>query len=79
EFPIEEALRIRINPVDLTALAVAPGGDAVRIAPGREIAWIPDSRVIQGGCLVEGRDRILDGRVDTGLERVYRRLSHAVA
>lgn len=79
EFPIEEALRIRINPVDLTALAVAPGGDAVRIAPGREIAWVPDSRVMQGGCLVEGRERILDGRVDTGLERIYRRLSNAVA
>lgn len=79
EFPIEEALRIRINPVDLTALAVAPGGDAVRIAPGREIAWVPDSRVTPGGCLVEGRERILDGRVDTALERIYRRLSNAVA
>ena len=79
EFPIEEALRIRINPVDLTALSVAPGGDAVRIAPGREIAWVPDSRIIQGGCLVEGRERILDGRVDTALERIYRRLSNAVA
>ena len=79
EFPIDEALRIRINPVDLTALAVAPGGDAVRIGPGREIAWVPDSGILQGGCLVEGRERILDGRVDTALERVYRRLSNAVA
>jgi flagellar biosynthesis/type III secretory pathway protein FliH len=79
EFPLDEPLRIRINPLDLSTLAVAPGGDAVRIAPGREITWVPDSRVQQGGCLVEGRERILDGRIDTALERTYRRLANSVA
>jgi flagellar biosynthesis/type III secretory pathway protein FliH len=79
EFPIEEALRIRINPLDLSALAVARNGDAVKVAPGREIAWVPDSRVQAGGCVIEGRERILDGRVDTALERAYRRLTNSVA
>jgi flagellar biosynthesis/type III secretory pathway protein FliH len=79
EFPIEEALRIRINPIDLSALAVAREGSAVKIASGREIAWVPDTRVQPGGCLIEGRERILDGRVDTALERAYRRLVNSMA
>ena len=79
EFPVEEALRIRVNPFDLSALAVAREGTAVKIAPGREIAWVPDSRVAAGGCVVEGRERIIDGRVDTAIERAYRRLTNTVA
>lgn len=79
EFPIDEALRIRLNPLDLSALAVARNGDAVKVAPGREIAWVPDTRVQPGGCVIEGRERILDGRVDTALERAYRRLTNSVA
>jgi flagellar biosynthesis/type III secretory pathway protein FliH len=31
--------------------------------------------VERGGCVIEGRDRIVDGRVDTALERIYRGLS----
>ncbi len=79
EFPVGEALRIRVNPLDLSALAVAKEGTAVKIAPGREIAWVPDSRVIAGGCVIEGRERIIDGRVDTAIERAYRRLTNTVA
>lgn len=74
EFPIDQALRIRVNPLDLSTLAAAPGGAAVSIAPGRELAWVADARIYPGGCIVEGRDRIIDGRVDTALERVYHRL-----
>ena len=79
EFPVQEALRIRVNPFDLSALAVAREGTAVKIAPGREIAWVPDSRVAAGGCVIEGRERIIDGRVDTAIERAYRRLTNTVA
>jgi flagellar biosynthesis/type III secretory pathway protein FliH len=74
EFPIDNPLRIRINPLDLSALAATPDGDVVRIAPGREITWVADARIYPGGCMVEGRERIIDGRVDTALERVYHRL-----
>lgn len=74
EFPIDQQLRIRINPLDLSTLAAAPDGDTVRIAPGRDIAWVPDARIYPGGCVIEGRERIIDGRVDTALERTYHRL-----
>ena len=76
EFPIDQPVTIRVNPGDLasiTAHAVADGGHA---PIGRaEAQWIPDPRIASGGCVVEGRDRIVDGRVDTALERLYRRLT----
>jgi flagellar assembly protein FliH len=79
EFPQDQPLRIRINPLDLSTLSTTPGGEAVRIAPDREINWVADARIIPGGCVVEGRERIIDGRVDTALERTYRALSSSAA
>jgi flagellar assembly protein FliH len=76
EFPIDQPVLIRVNPSDLasiTAAAVAEGG---QLTVGRaDTQWVPDPRVAAGGCVVEGRDRIIDGRVDTALERLYRRLT----
>jgi flagellar assembly protein FliH len=76
EFPIDQPVVIRVNPGDLasiTASAVADGGHAT---VGRADAqWVPDPRISPGGCVIEGRDRIVDGRVDTALERLYRRLT----
>ena len=76
EFPIDQPILIRVNPVDLasiTAHAVAEGG---QVSVGRADAqWIPDPRIAIGGCVIEGRDRIVDGRVDTALERLYRKLT----
>ncbi|GLC25364.1 FliH/SctL family protein [Roseisolibacter agri] len=73
EFPLHEPLTLRVHPDDLSLLKMAfeleRGGDL------REPRWIADDRVARGGCLVEGRERIVDGRVDTALERVYRQLS----
>ena len=75
EFPVDQPLRIRVNPIDLSMLSVVSDGVAIRIAPDREIAWAADARVMPGGCVVEGRERIIDGRVDTALERVFRTVS----
>ncbi|CAN5239322.1 hypothetical protein BH09GEM1_BH09GEM1_12290 [soil metagenome] len=75
EFPVDQALRIRINPLDLSSLSAATSGSALRIAPDRDITWVADPRVLSGGCLVEGRVRIIDGRVDLALERTYRALT----
>ena len=78
EFPIEQSVRIRVNPVDLSLLTIASGtGDASggAITAGRDASWLADPRIARGGCLVEGRDRIVDGRVDTALERAYRRMA----
>ena len=77
-FPLDQPVRIRVNPHDLAVLGAFPeaGGTAPAGTPPRDAHWIGDPRVLPGGCLVEGRDRIVDGRVDTAIERVYRRLAY---
>jgi flagellar biosynthesis/type III secretory pathway protein FliH len=77
EFPIDQPMRVRINPHDLSLLSIPgpTGGDPVSIAPNRDVRWLADTRIQPGGCVVEGRERIVDGRVDTALERLYRKLS----
>jgi flagellar assembly protein FliH len=76
EFPVDQSVRIRVNPVDLALLSLNPdGGDTTPITNNRDASWLADPRVARGGCLVEGRDRIIDGRIDTALERAYRRMS----
>lgn len=79
EFPVDQPVQIRVNPADLATLAAqgsagAAGGTAA-VAPNREARWLADPSVTAGGCIVEGRERIVDGRVDTALERMYRKLS----
>ena len=74
EFPIDQSVRIRVNPQDLTAITIGYG-DSARITTNRDASWLADPRVARGGCLIEGRDRVIDGRVDTALERAYRRLA----
>lgn len=79
EFPIDHPVRVRINPTDMQIIQSHGGQvalDALTGTPPREAHWIPDSRIAPGGTVVEGRDRIIDGRVDTALERVYRRLAY---
>lgn len=79
EFPIDQPIRIRINPADLNALSSvgAVEGEAMAaIVVDRDARWLPDASISPGGCMIEGRERIIDGRVDTALERVYRRLSY---
>ena len=76
EFPIDQPVTIRIHPTDLASITAAAVAEGTPLTVGRaEAQWIPDPRVMPGGCVVEGRDRIIDGRVDTALERLYRRLT----
>lgn len=82
EFGLDQALSIRVNPGDLESLGSTERVEAesmAGIAIGREVRWVSDARIEPGGCVVEGRERIVDGRVDTGLERVYRRLTYTNA
>lgn len=76
-FGLEESLRIRLNPDDHAVLAQAEGGAAELAASleGRAVQWIADAGIDAGGCVVEGRERIVDGRVDTALARAYRMLT----
>jgi flagellar biosynthesis/type III secretory pathway protein FliH len=73
EFPIDHPVRIRVNPMDLALLTT--NGDRSPITGKYEVSWLADPRISRGGCLIEGRDRIIDGRVDTALERAYRKMS----
>jgi len=82
EFGLDQPLSIRINPGDLESLQSAERGadeTMTSITTGREVRWLSDARIEPGGCVVEGRERIVDGRVDTGLERLYRRLTYTNA
>lgn len=71
EFPADQPLAARVHPGDVAALKAAWAA-APRAA---ELRWVPDAGVMPGGALVEGRERIVDGRVDAALERVYRAIS----
>jgi len=81
EFPLDQALILRINPLDLQTIhsAFNAMGDASPLSTRQDVQWLPDARIAAGGCLIEGRDRIVDGRVDTALERLYRRLTYTGA
>jgi flagellar biosynthesis/type III secretory pathway protein FliH len=77
EFRIDQSVRVRVNPNDLAIIEaneeiVEPGTGE----PARDVHWIGDPRIASGGCVVEGRERIVDGRVDTALERAYRRIAY---
>ena len=77
QFPLDHAITVRLNPDDAaTCEAQVREGNEKRTG---EIRWLPDAGVQRGGALVEGRERIIDGRVDTALERVYRKLGNLQA
>lgn len=75
EFSLDEPLTLRVHPADLPALRAAMAGATAAAPPARELRWMPDAQIVRGGCVVEGRERIVDGRVDAALERIYRALS----
>lgn len=80
EFPVDQPLVVRVHPADLEALQQAEReGTPAHDAAHDDVRWVGDARVQRGGCLVEGRERIVDGRVDTALERTYRRLTYTHA
>ncbi len=81
EFPPDQPITLRVNAQDLQVINAAFNalGDASPLAGRKEVQWLADPRIAAGGCLIEGRDRIVDGRVDTALERLYRRLTYTGA
>lgn len=76
EFRIDQPVRVRVNPNDLSIIEA--NADPADAADDRahDVHWIGDPRIATGGCVVEGRERIVDGRVDTALERAYRRVAY---
>lgn len=74
--PMEQDISVRLHPDDLAACrgVIAQHGESLK-----GVRWIADPTIVRGGCLTEGRERIIDGRVDTALEHAYRALAGVVA
>jgi len=73
QFPVGHEVAIRLNPEDLTLLTSA--AEEQTAGARQEARWIADPRIDPGGCVIEGPDRVVDGRLDRALERVYRKLT----
>ncbi|MEP6833506.1 MAG: FliH/SctL family protein [Gemmatimonas sp.] len=77
QFPLEQTVTIRLHPDDADSCTeLLQPADSNKF---HEIRWAPDAQVYRGGCMVEGRERIIDGRVDTALERIYRSIGNVQA
>lgn len=76
-FPLERNITVRLHPDDLVIVHEAIARD--ELLGVRDVRWHADSHVVRGGCLVDGRERVLDGRIDTALERAYRTLGQVLA
>jgi flagellar assembly protein FliH len=72
QYPVDQEVTVRLHPDDLGACRSALQQDG---GSWRTLRWIGDATIQRGGCLTEGRERIIDGRVDTALERAYRALA----
>ena len=77
-FPVDHPVQVRVHPDDLTLIrALRDERAAAHYGRADETTlWVADARVTRGGCIVEGRNRIVDARIETALERIYRRLAH---
>lgn len=78
-FPLEQRITVRLHPDDLVVVQDALEAGQIEGTGGREVRWQADSNIVRGGCLVDGRERVLDGRIDTALERAYRALGQVQA
>lgn len=76
QYPIDQEIIIRVSPDDLATCREIIDADN---NGARNLRWIGDVSIERGGCLTEGRERIIDGRVDTALERAYRTIAQIQA
>jgi flagellar assembly protein FliH len=77
ELPVDSTIVVRLHPEDIAAC----GSLAAPDASGRtaDVRWTADPHIVRGGCLIEGRERIIDGRIDTSLIRAYRAIGNMQA
>ena len=78
EFPVNDPLRVHLNPSDLAHLSSGLADEAGRehLTSGQSVRWIPDPAIRSGGCLVEGSEQVVDARLSQALERISRVLIH---
>jgi flagellar assembly protein FliH len=77
QIPMDSAVTVRLHPDDAATCNSLAAPDANRRL--QDLRLIADAHITRGGCLVEGRERIIDGRVDTSLERAYRAIGQIQA
>lgn len=77
QLPVDQPIVARLHPEDIAACGALFAPDAAGRTP--DIRWVADPHIMRGGCLVEGRERIIDGRIDTSLERAYRSIGNLQA
>jgi flagellar assembly protein FliH len=76
-FPLDAQIVVRLNPADIAACGTLVVPNSAGRTP--DIRYTADPHIMRGGCLIEGRDRIIDGRIDTSLERAYRAIGNIQA
>ena len=77
QFPLDQPVTVRLHPDDaVSCTELLQPSEGTRF---HEIRWAADAQVHRGGCMVEGRERIIDGRVDTALERIYQSIGNVQA
>ena len=77
QFPLDQQVTVRLHPDDANSCI-----ELLQPTEGNkfhEIRWATDTQVHRGGCMVEGRERIIDGRIDTALERIYQSIGNVQA
>lgn len=79
QFPLERTINVRLHPDDHEIVQESLEASTLELPATHEIHWHADPHIVRGGCLVEGRERVLDGRIDTALERAYRALGQVQA
>lgn len=77
EFPVNEVLRVHLNPSDLAQLTSGLTDDgAGHLTAGQVVEWVADPSLRRGGVLVGGAERIVDARLSRIMERIYGALVH---
>lgn len=76
QYSLDQEITVRLCPDDLALCRQVIEQD---MNGARALRWIGDASIARGGCLTEGRERIIDGRVDTALERIYRNIAQVQA
>lgn len=63
------AVTLHLHPGDVRMLDESREAGLLQSAAGRPVSWIPDPRVVLGGCIVAGEGGGLDARLETILEQ----------
>ena len=71
--PTESTLEIHLNPADLQALQ-GTLGESVPPARGMSIEWSPDVTLERGSFVMETPLRLINGRADIALRKLYDRM-----